>query len=239
MLKILPLPKFPLTPTLSPGERGHRQPSGACFWSQPNSTAGFIYASGSGCLILQLGAPVLAQSSGAATRWGELTKSLTTKSWGRKEPRGGGISTTDYADFRGWGKGINTAETRQTRRRSREKAEQVLNHWNLPYRCELPGYKTRTLTPTLSHRMGEGDGPGSARYPGRRSGLRSELRPGRRASLVLGYSRRRPTSRPRQKHTAATEPITVHGFSWTYSSVACAALRVVSAARFCHSAAAC
>jgi hemolysin activation/secretion protein len=45
--------KFPLTPTLSPGEREHRQPSWARSWSQPNSTAGFIYALGSECLSLR------------------------------------------------------------------------------------------------------------------------------------------------------------------------------------------
>jgi hypothetical protein len=40
-----------------------------------------------------------------------------------------GILTTDNADFRGWGSGINTAETRRTRRKTSEEAgrEQVFN----------------------------------------------------------------------------------------------------------------
>jgi hypothetical protein len=59
---------------------------------------------------------------------GGIDKIIMDKIMGAKEPRGGGISTTDYADFRGWGRSINTAETRQTRRRPRTKAEQVLNH---------------------------------------------------------------------------------------------------------------
>jgi hypothetical protein len=47
---------------------------------------------------------------------------------GARRTMGRGNLTTDYADLRGWGRGINTAETRQTRRRLREKAERVLNH---------------------------------------------------------------------------------------------------------------